>query len=105
MNEPRQLLAEPETETTAPIKLDQFSYDDQIVRMFAFATLVWGLVATLAGLIVAILLVVPQWTFTEYVSFGRLRPLQEPGDGRGRGLFVGSNVPGLFARRDHRRQP
>jgi cytochrome c oxidase cbb3-type subunit I/II len=55
--------------------LDSFSYDDQIVRMFALATLVWGLVATLVGLIVAILLVMPQWTFIEYISFGRLRPL------------------------------
>ncbi len=57
------------------LSLDSFSYDEQIVRMFALATLVWGLVATTAGLIVAILLVLPQWTFTEYISFGRLRPL------------------------------
>ena len=56
-------------------RLDSFSYDDQIVRMFALATLVWGLVGTIAGLIVAILLVMPQLTFIEYVSFGRLRPL------------------------------
>lgn len=57
------------------IQLDSFSYDDQIVRMFALATLVWGLVATLVGLVVATLLVMPQWTFVEYMSFGRLRPL------------------------------
>ncbi|MCP4773217.1 MAG: cytochrome-c oxidase, cbb3-type subunit I [Planctomycetaceae bacterium] len=55
--------------------LESFSYDDAIVRMFSLATLVWGLVATLVGLFVAILLVMPQWTFIEYVSFGRLRPL------------------------------
>lgn len=60
--------------TPAP-HLDSFSYDDGIVRMFALATLVWGLVATLVGLIVALLLVMPQWTFVEYISFGRLRPL------------------------------
>ncbi len=58
-----------------PVKLDQFSYDDKIVRMFALATLVWGLVATLVGLMVAILLVAPELTFVEYISFGRLRPL------------------------------
>ncbi len=57
------------------IRLDRFSYDDQIVRMFSLATLIWGIVATTAGLIVAILLVMPQWTFCEYISFGRLRPL------------------------------
>ena len=43
--------------------------------MFSLATLVWGLVATLVGLIVALLLVMPEWTFTKYISFGRLRPL------------------------------
>ncbi|MCL4136557.1 UNVERIFIED_CONTAM: hypothetical protein GTU68_025357 [Idotea baltica] len=43
--------------------------------MFALATLVWGLVATLAGVVVAILLVAPQLTFVEYISFGRLRPV------------------------------
>lgn len=56
-------------------QLDSFSYDDQIVRMFALATLVWGLVGTVAGLLVALLLVAPQLTFLEYLSFGRLRPL------------------------------
>jgi len=55
--------------------LESFSYDDNIVRMFALATLVWGLVATLVGIIVAVLLVMPQLTFMEYISFGRLRPL------------------------------
>ena len=59
----------------APTLLEEFSYDDAIVRMFALATLVWGLVATIVGLIVAVLLVMPQWTFIEYISFGRLRPL------------------------------
>ncbi|MCL4133225.1 UNVERIFIED_CONTAM: hypothetical protein GTU68_002477 [Idotea baltica] len=39
------------------------------------ATLVWGLVATVAGLIVAVLLVMPQLTLFEYISFGRLRPV------------------------------
>ena len=55
--------------------LESFSYDDGIVRMFSLATLVWGIVATLAGLIVAVLLVMPQWTLVQYISFGRLRPL------------------------------
>jgi cytochrome c oxidase cbb3-type subunit I/II len=59
----------------ASLKLDSFSYDDSIVRMFMLATLVWGLVGTAAGLLVAILLVMPQLTFVEYISFGRLRPL------------------------------
>jgi cytochrome c oxidase cbb3-type subunit I/II len=72
--------------------LDSFSYDDNIVRMFALATLVWALVGTIAGLLVAFLLPLPQlleyltnqgwdveWLRSlvaiEYFSFGRLRPV------------------------------
>ena len=39
--------------------VDEFSYDDAIVRMFVTATIAWGVVATLVGLIVAVLLVAP----------------------------------------------
>jgi cytochrome c oxidase cbb3-type subunit I/II len=56
-------------------KLDSFSYDDDIVRMFMLATMVWGLVGTIAGVLVAVLLVMPQLSVLEYISFGRLRPL------------------------------
>ncbi len=57
-------------------ELEHFTYDDQIVRMFVAATIVWGLVGTLAGLIVAILLVAPSLTEgLPWLSFGRLRPL------------------------------
>lgn len=60
--------------------LESFSYDDSITRMFATATLVWGVVGTLAGLLVALLLVLPQLFYSlgwvgEYLTFGRLRPL------------------------------
>jgi cytochrome c oxidase cbb3-type subunit I/II len=56
--------------------LDKFSYDDDIVRKFALATLIWAAVGTIAGLFVALLLVVPDLSFgTPYLTFGRLRPL------------------------------
>ncbi len=71
---PSTLIDAPQA-SRAPVPLDRFSYDDHIVRMFSLATLVWGLVATLVGLLVAVLLVVPELTFCQYVSFGRLRPL------------------------------
>lgn len=62
----------------APV--DRFSYDDTIVRYFATATLVWGLLATLVGLVAGVLLVLPKLFFdlgpyAEYVTFGRLRPV------------------------------
>ncbi|WP_372723760.1 cytochrome-c oxidase, cbb3-type subunit I [Novipirellula sp.] len=57
-------------------QIDTYSYDDDIVRKFATATLFWGLVATLVGLIVAIILVLPKlFGELEWLSFGRLRPL------------------------------
>lgn len=56
--------------------METFSYDDDIVRKFALATLVWGLVGTLAGLIVAVLLVMPNLSMgIPYLSFARLRPV------------------------------
>ncbi|MEZ6137137.1 MAG: cytochrome-c oxidase, cbb3-type subunit I [Pirellulaceae bacterium] len=57
-------------------EMETFVYDDQIVRMFASATIIWALVATLAGLLVAILLVMPTLTGgLPWLSFARLRPL------------------------------
>jgi len=57
-------------------ELEYFKYDDQIVRMFVTATIFWGLIATLAGLIVAVLLVMPSLTAGwKWFSFARLRPV------------------------------
>jgi len=56
--------------------LDRFSYDDDIVRKFLFATLLWGVVGMLVGLIIALQLANPIFNFdTSWLSFGRLRPL------------------------------
>ncbi len=56
--------------------LESFRYDDAVVRKFAFATVIWGAVATLAGLWLALLLVAPSLSFgLPQLSFGRLRPL------------------------------
>ncbi|HEU5074065.1 MAG TPA: cytochrome-c oxidase, cbb3-type subunit I [Polyangiaceae bacterium] len=56
--------------------LEKFSYDDAVVRKFVFATIAWGVVATLAGLWLALMLVEPSWNFgLPQLTFGRLRPL------------------------------
>ncbi len=56
--------------------LESFSYDDKIVRMFLWATLLWGAVAMLVGLIIASQLSFWQANFgLEWLTFGRLRPL------------------------------
>jgi len=57
-------------------KLEQFSYDDDVVRKFTFATILWALVATLLGLFIALELVMPGLSASlPFASFGRLRPL------------------------------
>ena len=56
--------------------LDRFSYDDDIVRKFLFATLLWGVVGMLVGLLIALQLANPIFNFNvPWLSFGRLRPL------------------------------
>jgi cytochrome c oxidase cbb3-type subunit I/II len=62
------------TEASAP--LEKFVYDDAIVRLFAGATVVWGVVGMLVGVIIALQLAFPALNLgIEYASFGRLRPL------------------------------
>ena len=57
------------------MEVQKFSYDNKIVKNFAYATIVWGAVGILAGLWAALQLVFPQLNITQYDSFGRIRPL------------------------------
>jgi cytochrome c oxidase cbb3-type subunit I/II len=55
---------------------EKFNYDNRIVKMFAYATMLWGLVGMLAGLLAALQLVYPLFNFdTAATSFGRVRPV------------------------------
>ena len=54
----------------------RINYDNRIVRDFGVATIVWGIVGFLVGLIVALKLVFPEFLgFIPQLSYGRLRPL------------------------------
>jgi cytochrome c oxidase cbb3-type subunit I/II len=56
--------------------LEKFSYDNKIVRNFAIATIVWGIVGMLVGLHAALQLYLPELNFAlQYTTFGRIRPL------------------------------
>ena len=55
--------------------LEQFYYDNKAVRNFAIATIIWGIVGMLVGVIIATQLFEPAANFTQYGSFGRIRPL------------------------------
>lgn len=55
---------------------EQFYYDNKIVRMFLYATILWGIVGMLVGLLVAFLFIFPNYLGDfPWLSFGRLRPL------------------------------
>jgi cytochrome c oxidase cbb3-type subunit I/II len=56
--------------------IEKFSYDNRIVRNFGAATVIWGIVGMLVGLLISLQLVFPDLNFdTPWLTFGRLRPL------------------------------
>ena len=56
--------------------VETFYYDNKIVKKFGYATMIFGIVGMLVGLIVALQLAYPVLNLgIEYTSFGRLRPL------------------------------
>ena len=56
--------------------METFSYDNNIVRMFSNATIFWGLIGMLVGLLIAFQLVFPSWNMgIEFTTFGRIRPV------------------------------
>ncbi len=58
------------------MSVESFSYDNKIVRNFALASLLWGAVGMLVGLIVAIELYFPGLSLdSPYLTFSRIRPL------------------------------
>lgn len=58
------------------MEIEKFSYDNKIVKMFAYATIIFGLVGMTVGLLVALQLVFPSLNFGfEMTTFGRVRPL------------------------------
>ncbi len=55
---------------------EQFFYDNGIVRKFALATIIFGIVGLLVGLIAAFQLYIPALNLdTPWLTFGRIRPL------------------------------
>ncbi len=62
--------------TSTNTTLDRFSYDNFIVKYFAYAVMVWGAVGMLVGLLVASQIIIPSLNFNlQYTTFGRIRPL------------------------------
>ncbi|MFN8325830.1 MAG: cytochrome-c oxidase, cbb3-type subunit I [Flavobacteriaceae bacterium] len=58
------------------MEMQQFQYDNKIVRNFIYASIVFGIVGMLVGLILAFMFLFPNITSgIPFLSFGRLRPL------------------------------
>lgn len=58
------------------MELERYYYDNKIVKNFLYATIVWGVVGMLVGLLLATMFLFPNLTYgIEWLSFGRLRPL------------------------------
>jgi cytochrome c oxidase cbb3-type subunit I len=53
----------------------QAAYNYTVVRQFTVMTVIWGVVGMLVGVIIAAQLVWPELNVTEWLSYGRLRPL------------------------------
>lgn len=57
-------------------QIEKFYYDNAIVKKFAYATILFGVIGMLVGILIALQLVFPALNFDcQYTSFGRLRPL------------------------------
>ncbi|AXT58200.1 cytochrome-c oxidase, cbb3-type subunit I [Aquimarina sp. AD1] len=58
------------------MKMEQFYYDNKVVKKFLYATMLWGIVGMSVGLLLAFLFLFPNLTDgIPWLSFGRLRPL------------------------------
>lgn len=58
------------------MQMERFSYDNKVVKWFAFATIFWGIVGFLAGLLIALQLAFPVFNFDwAPTTFGRMRPV------------------------------
>ena len=58
------------------MQTDKFYYDNKITRDFAIATVLWGIIGMIVGLLIATQLFSPSMNLgSQYTTFGRIRPL------------------------------
>ncbi len=58
------------------MEVQQFYYDNKVVKKFLYATMFWGIIGMTVGLLLAFLFIFPGLTDgISWLSFGRLRPL------------------------------
>ena len=57
------------------MSIEKFNYDNKTVKNFAIATIIWGIVGMLVGLIAALELTSASMNLAPWLTFGRIRPL------------------------------
>jgi cytochrome c oxidase cbb3-type subunit I/II len=58
------------------MEIQKFAYDNKIVRNFLYATVFWGVIGMVVGLLAAIQMAIPSLNLNlEYTTFGRVRPV------------------------------
>jgi cytochrome c oxidase cbb3-type subunit I/II len=57
------------------MELQTYNYDNKVVKQFGIATVVFGIVGMVVGLLIALQLFLPGLNLGPFLSFGRLRPL------------------------------
>ncbi|HCV44171.1 MAG TPA: cytochrome C oxidase Cbb3, partial [Bacteroidetes bacterium] len=57
------------------MELETFNYDNKVVKQFGIATIVFGVVGMVVGLLIALQLYFPDLNLGPFLTFGRLRPL------------------------------
>lgn len=58
------------------MELQKFYYDNKIVKYFAYASIFWGVIGMLVGVLLALQLIFPVLNFGfEFTTFGRIRPV------------------------------
>jgi len=63
-------------DTSSPALTRRVVHDDAVGRGFVWASVAWGAIGLLVGLITALQLSFPQLNFeTSFLTFGRMRPL------------------------------
>src|SRR6476469_11138922 len=63
-------------EVRETLAVERFYYDNNIVKLFAYATMFWGAIGMMAGILAAIQLFYPAANFdTAATTFGRVRPV------------------------------
>ncbi len=56
--------------------IEKFHYDNKVVKYFSIATVIWGAIGMLVGLLVATQLFLPEANLgSQYTTYGRIRPL------------------------------